>query len=101
MLVGLSLRPRGLRCCIPILLITLLLLPSAFAQETTAGVQGTVRDATGTVVPNATIEVSGPALLGTRKVQSDDSGAYRVAALPPGTYTLAIAATGFRTAKLA
>src|SRR5438128_830640 len=42
MLVGLSSRLRDLRCCVPILLIALLLLPCAFAQDTTAGVQGTV-----------------------------------------------------------
>src|SRR5712671_4315375 len=100
MLVGLSPRLRDVRCCVPILLTALLLLPCAFAQETTAGVQGTVKDATGAVVPNATIEVTGPALIGMRRVQSDDGGNYHIAALPPGTYTLSVSAKGFRSAKL-
>jgi hypothetical protein len=69
------------------------------AQETTAGVQGTVRDATGGVVAGAAVEVSGPALIGTRKVQTDDAGAYRIAALPPGTYTMTVTSRGFRTSR--
>src|SRR5881628_2940534 len=60
----------------------------AFAQETTTGFQGTVKDSTGGVIANATAEVSGPALIGSRKVQTDATGIYRFAALPPGVYTL-------------
>jgi Carboxypeptidase regulatory-like domain/TonB dependent receptor/TonB-dependent Receptor Plug Domain len=99
MLVGLLSRLRDLRCCIPALLIASLLLPCVFAQETTAGLQGTVRDATGASIPNATVEVSSPALIGTRKVQTDNGGNYRIAAVPPGDYTLTVSAKGFRTAK--
>src|SRR3954465_13391154 len=69
------------------------------AQETTAGIQGTVRDATGGSVAGASVEVSGPTLIGTRRVQTDDAGNYRVAALPPGTYTMVVTAKGFRTSR--
>ena len=48
------------------------------AQETTAGIQGTVRDATGGSVAGATVEVTGPSLIGIRKVTTDDAGAYRI-----------------------
>ncbi len=71
------------------------------AQETTAGLQGNVKDASGASVPNATIEVSGPALIGTRKVQSNSAGDYRITALPPGNYTLTVTAQGFSTYKQA
>jgi hypothetical protein len=97
MLVGLSPRLRDLRCCVPILLIALLLLPCALAQETTAGLQGSVKDASGGVVPNASVEVASPAMIGTRKVNTDDAGNFRLAALTPGTYTMTVAARGFRT----
>src|SRR3954467_2636888 len=97
MLVGLSSRLRDLRCCVPILLIALLLLPCAFAQETTAGVQGSVKDATGASIPNASVEVASPAMIGTRKVNTDDGGNFRLAALPPGSYSMTVAAKGFRT----
>jgi hypothetical protein len=86
---------------LPVVLIALLILPCAFAQETTAGVQGIVRDPSGSVIGNATVEVSGPALIGIRKVQTDSAGNYRFAALPPGQYTLTVTAAGFRTFKQA
>ena len=72
---------------------------SLFAQETTAGFQGSVKDPGGALIPNATIEVSGPALIGTRKAQSDGGGNYHFAALPPGQYSMTVTAPGFRTYK--
>src|SRR5207302_8152275 len=54
------------------------LVPNAlFSQETTAGVQGYVKDPTGAVVAGATVEVSGPTLLGSRKTETDTTGFYR------------------------
>ena len=90
------------RCCLALVLICSLALamqPGAFAQETTAGVQGYVKDQTGAVVPSATVEILGPALIGNKKLQTDRSGYYRFANLPPGTYTLMVTAQGFRTYK--
>ena len=84
---------------LPVVLIALLVLPCVFAQETTAGFQGTIKDPSGAVITGATIEVSGPALLGTRRVQTDAAGNYRFAALPPGEYTMTVSAVGFRTYK--
>ncbi len=82
-------------------LIASLILPCALAQETTAGVQGSVKDPSGAAVAGATVEISGPALIGTRKLLTDEAGNYRFAALPPGTYVLTVTAKGFRTYKQA
>src|ERR1700719_2730914 len=79
--------------------LTLTMLPAAFAQETTAGVQGYVKDPTGAVVVGATVEVSGPALIGTKKTETDTTGFYRFSGLPPGTYTLIFTVKGFRVLK--
>src|SRR5262245_54059636 len=81
------------------LLLGMVLVRGIFAQENTAGLQGTVKDPSGAVVANAQIEVFGPSLIGTRRVKTDEAGAYRVTALPPGTYSLTISASGFRTYK--
>ena len=51
-------------------LITFLMVPTTIAQETTAGIQGTVKDPSGGVLPGATMEVTGTALIGTKKVTS-------------------------------
>ena len=84
---------------LPVILIALCFLHGAFAQETTAGLQGTVKDPSGASVANANVEVSGASLIGTRKVKTDDTGEFRVTALPPGTYTVTVTAPGFRTFK--
>src|SRR5215471_18653099 len=77
----------------------LLLVPDAPAQETTAGIQGSVKDPSGSAVPGATVEVTSPSLIGVRKVQTDSLGEYRLSALPPGIYAIAASAPGFRTYK--
>src|SRR5215510_3594496 len=78
------------------LLICMMLLSlAAFGQETTGGIQGTVRDPQGAVVPGATIEVTSPALLGKRSQTSDAGGFYHFANLQPGLYSVTVASTGF------
>ncbi len=81
------------------LLIAALTVTIAVAQETTGGLQGTVKDSSGAVVPNAQITLESSALVGTKLAKSDASGYYRFANLPPGSYTLTVAANGFRTLK--
>src|SRR3984957_7201132 len=77
----------------------LLLVGYTFAQETTGGIVGTVKDPSGASVPNATVSVTAPALIGTKTVQTDASGYYRFANLPPSSYTLTVTAAGFNTEK--
>ncbi len=84
------------------LLATLALLVSGvslLAQETTAGLQGTVKDATGAVVANAHVEVTAANLVGVKSLNTDSSGYYRFANLPPGSYTITVTAKGFKTVK--
>jgi Carboxypeptidase regulatory-like domain len=69
------------------------------AQETTGGLQGTVRDPSGAVVPGATVVVTANSLVGTKSVDTDASGYYRFANLPPDNYTISVTAKGFSTAK--
>ena len=71
----------------------------AIAQETTGGMQGTVKDPTGAVVPRAHVAISSTALLGSKEVVTDASGYYRFANLPPGTYAITVKAEGFKTTK--
>jgi protocatechuate 3,4-dioxygenase beta subunit len=77
------------------LLVAMILVASGVAQETTAGLQGTIKDPQGAVVSGATVEVSGPALIGVKKVTTDAGGYYRFANLPPGTYAITVTAQGF------
>lgn len=71
----------------------------AIAQETTGGIQGTVKDPSGAVVPNAKVVVTGSSLVGSKEAQTDSAGYYRFANLPPGIYTVTVSAQGFKTVK--
>jgi hypothetical protein len=70
-----------------------------FGQETTAGLQGTVKDASGAVVANAHVVVRGTTLAGDKALDTDTTGYYRFANLPPGTYSVQISAKGFKTVR--
>lgn len=68
-----------------------------FAQTNTARLQGTIKDATGAAIQGATITVTN---VGTGRVsegKSNESGAYTVSALEPGSYKLQIKQQGFKT----
>jgi hypothetical protein len=75
-----------------VLVLTLLLPAVARAQAT---ITGTVKDASGSVLPGVDVEAAGTALLAPRTVQTDSSGIYRIVELPPGTYTLTYSLSGF------
>jgi len=92
----------GIRRLLPVLIQTFVLLlfvSSVFAQETTGGLQGTVKDPSGAVVPNAQVVLTSNILTGNKTVNTDSSGYYRFANLPPGAYLETITAKGFRTTK--
>lgn len=73
---------------------------SAYAQSTTDGaIGGTVYDANGAVVPNATVTVHNNGTNAEQKVTTDASGYYRVRELPPTIYTVTITSAGFAPYK--
>src|SRR5262245_20059779 len=76
----------------------LVILPaSAFAQAT---ITGTVKDASGAVLPGVTVEASSDVLIEkVRTAISDGSGQYRIVDLRPGTYTVTFTLTGFSSVK--
>jgi hypothetical protein len=76
-----------------VLSLVLCLAASAFGQETTGEIQGTVKDQSGAVVPNVTVTIKGVNVGFTRVVQTDDRGFFSARQVPPGTYTASTAAT--------
>ncbi|HUQ89707.1 MAG TPA: TonB-dependent receptor, partial [Vicinamibacterales bacterium] len=73
-------------------------LPSTARAQST--ITGTVKDASGAVLPGATVEVQSPVLIEkVRTVVTDESGGYRVTDLRPGLYTVTFTLTGFATVK--
>ena len=80
-------------------LTVLTLQQTANSQETTGGLQGTIKDPSGAVVPKAKVVITGTTLMGSKDLVTDSSGYYRFANLPPGTYAITVSAEGFKTAK--
>jgi len=77
----------------------LLFTGMCLAQETTGGLQGTVKDPSGAVVPNAKVVVTATSLVGNKETTTDSSGYFRFANLPPGNLTLTVTSSGFSTFK--
>jgi len=65
----------------------------ALAQTVTTGtIEGSVLDINGAAVPNVGVTVSSPNLIRPQSTQSDGQGRYRILNLPPGRYTVSVAA---------
>lgn len=72
---------------------------AAYCQETTGGLQGTIKDPSGAVVPGAKVTVATATLVGVKTTTTDNAGYYHFANLPPGSYTITATASGFDTLK--
>jgi hypothetical protein len=70
------------------------------AQSAAADLQGVVKDATGAVVPNATVTARNPATNLSRTATSNDEGFYRIVNLTPGDYEITVEAANFKKAVL-
>src|SRR5712691_7621587 len=92
----------SLRRVVQIVLVAGLFVPGvAWAQNAASGtIAGTVKDASGGVMPGVTVEAASPALIEkVRSVVSDDKGEYKIVDLRPGTYTVTFTLPGFNTFK--
>ncbi len=79
---------------------------TAFGQETTGNIEGSVKDAAGAVVPNLTLTITSArgAATGTtttgistgfrRTITTDEEGFFRILQVPPGTYDVVTSASG-------
>jgi hypothetical protein len=77
----------------------LLFTSSAFAQFN-AQLTGTVTDNTGAVVPGATVKLTDNGTHVSHTATSSAEGFYSFNELPPGSFSLEVSATGFKTSTL-
>jgi len=59
-------------------------------------IQGSITDASGAVVPNASVVIKSTETGSLREIKTDASGYYSVGPLNPGNYAVTIAAAGFQ-----
>ena len=74
----------------------LLLWAAHATAQFSANVEGTVKDASGAVIPNATITVTNTETGVVSNATSNGSGQYRVNSLAPGRYVVHVTASGFQ-----
>ena len=79
------------------LLCFLLPVSAASAQITEATLQGHVTDSSGQFVAGAPVLARNDATAQSRTVNTDTGGGFTLASLPPGSYTLLVSVTGFKT----
>src|SRR5262245_9941764 len=83
-----------------VLAVSVLMAGHVAAQGTQSSeIKGLVTDATGGVVPGATVALTSPALQGERVATTDSQGGYVVRGLPPGTYKATFASQGLQTSE--
>ena len=83
---------------IPILLVLAVTISPAWAQVTSATIQGTVTDSTGGVLPGVDITVTHLDTNSVRVGITDDTGRYRLPQLALGAYEVRAELAGFQTA---
>ena len=81
------------------LLVCLSLVPLACGQAGSATISGKVTDATGAVIPNATISARNNDTNVLRRTQSNAEGLYTIPNLIPGNYTLSVQFQGMKNVE--
>jgi len=84
------------KCLFILLLVTLVMNTSVWAQGT-ATIAGSVKDATGAVLPGVDITATQTATGAVRMAITDETGSYNMQSLPIGPYRLEAGLPGFRT----
>ena len=81
-----------------LLCIALLLFAAAPAlhAQFNGALQGTVMDPTGAVIPGATVTLTNQGTQAQQKATTGASGFYNFRELPPGSYSVTVAANGFK-----
>src|SRR6184192_2540985 len=98
-------RKQSSVCCLwtgvtLVALTFLLIAPSSFGQIVNASLTGTVTDPTGAAAPEATVTATETATGQATKTASDVTGNYNLPSLAPGTYTITVEKTGFKSTVL-
>src|SRR5258708_18202168 len=88
------------RSAVLVLILVLLgIVIPVHAQTPSGEISGTVVDTSGLAVPGVTITLTNPATNVVRNVQTNESGVYVIAAIPPGTYDVNAELSGFCTVE--
>ena len=80
-----------------VMMLSAMLVMGGTAYAQNAQITGTLKDASGGVLPGATVTARNEETWLTRTAITEALGEYRVPALPPGRYTVSVDLQGFTT----
>ena len=87
--------------CVALSCLMLMLSTAAWAQSTFGSVVGTVKDASGALVPGSTVRLTNAGTAAVKVVTSDEHGDYSFLNLNPGKYQVSVTASGFEQTDFA
>ena len=85
-----------MRSCLTVLCCLLLIVSGAWAQSDRGTITGAITDPTGAVIPDAVIEAENTQTGAIYEAYSTDTGVYRLAQLPVGSYQISTSVEGFK-----
>ena len=71
----------------------------AWPQSSMTSLRGTVTDSVAAVVAGAEVVLTDSSVAFSRTLKTDDRGSYQFLQVPPGTYTVSVAAAGFTNSR--
>jgi hypothetical protein len=93
---------RFTKVCLTLVFLSVITPPGLLAQTAATGaLTGTLKDASGAVVPNATVTATNIGTSQSRTTTTDADGTYKFGLMPPGNYSVKFAAAGFNTEEAA
>src|SRR3989304_5947172 len=93
-----KIRQQASKLAVSLLFCIGVLTSVAFGQLPTATILGVVKDATGAVVPGASLTAHNTETGQTRTAVSAGDGSYRFSGMPVGSYEIRVEQSGFQTA---
>ena len=88
---------RMLWLCVCVLVLSVCGATAILAQTETGQITGRVTDASGAVLPGATVSVKAVEIASERTVTTNREGLYVLPNLQPGLYEITVSATGLVT----
>jgi len=89
--------PNTIQRIAQVLCVLTLLVAGVWGQTVSSSLEGVILDPTGAAVPNSPVTLTEAATGNTRSTTTDGSGLFRFLEISPGTYTVTVHATGFKT----
>src|SRR5215472_7125933 len=90
---------RGLRSILAVMLPALMSAGLTFCQAVNGSLVGTITDSSGATIPNAKVTITESQTGVSRTANTNESGNYSFADVPPGTYAVTAEQPGFKRAS--